>query len=65
MLVLTRRIGEVVVLNPGTAAEVRIKLVDIDRNKIRLGIDAPDDVMILRGELVGRDDRKSPPDPAA
>ena len=31
---------------------VVLTVVDIDRNKVRLGIEAPKDVMILRDELL-------------
>jgi carbon storage regulator len=49
MLVLSRRKGEQVVL-PGYG--VAITVLDVKGKTIRLGIAAPRDVGILRGELV-------------
>ncbi len=47
MLVLTRRIGETVVIDGG----IRITVVAAQGNKIRLGIAAPADVRIDRQEV--------------
>ena len=47
MLVLSRKLGEKIYINDN----ICITVVDIDRGKIRLGIEAPRDVRILRGEL--------------
>ncbi|HYE78408.1 MAG TPA: carbon storage regulator [bacterium] len=48
MLVLSRKLNERIVIN----GNIVVTLVDIDQNKIRLGIDAPKDVPIFREELV-------------
>lgn len=48
MLVLTRRLGESIFIGDN----ICITIVDIDRGKIRLGIEAPSNVHILRGELL-------------
>lgn len=48
MLVLSRKIGEKIYINEN----ICITVVDIDRGKIRLGIDAPRDVPIFRQELL-------------
>lgn len=48
MLVLTRKKGEKVYIGD----DVCVCIVDIDRNKVRLGIEAPRDVPVLRSELV-------------
>lgn len=50
MLVLTRKLGEKIRIGTG-ADTVVIMVVDIDRGKIRLGIEAPKDVPIYRDEL--------------
>ena len=47
MLVLTRKLGEEIVVN----GQITIKVVDIKQGKIRLGIEAPADVPIRRKEL--------------
>ena len=48
MLVLSRRPGESVVIGD----DITITVVDIDRGKIRLGIEAPRNVPIWREELL-------------
>lgn len=47
MLVLSRKVGEKVVIDGNIVVEV----VKIQGNRISLGIVAPSDVTILRGEL--------------
>lgn len=62
MLVLSRKLGEKVVIGEGADA-VTVVVVDIDRGKIRLGIDAPKDVPIFRQELLPVDTpRRRPPE---
>ena len=48
MLVLSRKLGEKIYISDNTC----ITVVDIDRGKIRLGIEAPRDVPIFRQELL-------------
>lgn len=48
MLVLSRKLSQQIVIG----ADIRITVVKIERNQVRIGIDAPDDVAILRGELI-------------
>ena len=48
MLVLSRKLGEKVYIGE----HIVITVVDIDRGKIRLGIDAPKDVKVYRQELL-------------
>jgi carbon storage regulator len=48
MLVLSRKLGEKIYINEN----ICITVVDIDRGKIRLGIEAPRDVPIFRQELL-------------
>lgn len=50
MLVLSRKLGEKIYI--GHNQEICITVVDIDRGKIRLGIEAPRDVPIFRQELL-------------
>jgi len=51
MLVLTRRIGETLRI----ADDILVTIVDVKGNQVRLGIDAPADVTVLREELVQTD----------
>lgn len=52
MLILQRHVDEQVVINPGGPDEVVITVVMIDRNRVRLGFAAADDVVIHREEVV-------------
>jgi carbon storage regulator CsrA len=47
MLVLTRKPGEKIVIGNG----ITVKVVEVQGNRVRIGIGAPDDVRVLRGEL--------------
>jgi carbon storage regulator len=48
MLVLSRKLGEKICIGEN----ICITVVDIDRGKIRLGIEAPREVPIFRQELL-------------
>jgi carbon storage regulator len=48
MLVLSRKLGEKIYIGDN----ICITVVDVDRGKIRLGIEAPRDIPIYREELV-------------
>jgi carbon storage regulator len=59
MLVLSRKLGEKIVIGDN----IVVTVVKIDRNQIRIGIDAPSDVPVYREEIapqrVGRESRVS------
>ncbi|NPA55684.1 MAG: carbon storage regulator CsrA [Epsilonproteobacteria bacterium] len=48
MLVVSRRIDEELKIGDN----IIIKVIDIDKNQVKIGIDAPRDITILRMELV-------------
>lgn len=48
MLVLTRKIGEKIQIGDG----ITVTVLDVKGARVRIGIDAPDSVRIVRGELV-------------
>jgi len=50
MLVLTRRLGETIVIGD----DVVIKIVDIHGKQIRIGIEAPSEISVYRGEIYER-----------
>ena len=60
MLVLRRKTTETVVLD----GRIQIKVLRISRNMISLGIEAPSDVSIWRGELEQADQPANPISPA-
>jgi carbon storage regulator len=47
MLVLSRKVGETVVIGNS----VTVTVVEVTGNRVRLGISAPEDISILRSEL--------------
>ncbi len=47
MLVLTRKMGESVTIGD----QIRIKVVEMKGNQVRLGIEAPNDLRIYREEI--------------
>ncbi len=58
MLVITRRRGETLVIGE----DIRICIVDVDGSQVRVGIDAPPAVPVLRKELlVDRGEQGSAP----
>lgn len=50
MLILGRREGDSILIEGG----IRIVVVSCDRGGVRLGIEAPSNVKILRGEIVDK-----------
>lgn len=48
MLILTRQAGEALMIGDG----VRVVVLGVDRRGVRIGIEAPSDVRILRAEIV-------------
>jgi carbon storage regulator len=51
MLVLSRMVGERLLIGD----EVVVVITQVRGNKVRLGIEAPPEVLVLREELVGRE----------
>ena len=50
MLILTRRVGEALVIG----RDITISVGGVKGNQVRLGIDAPEDVPVLREEIAER-----------
>ena len=50
MLILGRKVGDSIVIDGG----IKIVVLACDRGGVRLGIDAPPEVTILRGEIVAQ-----------
>ena len=55
MLVLSRKVDQEIVID----GNIRVRVLKVKGNTIRLGIDAPRDVHIARGELEPRDSRQA------
>ena len=54
MLVLSRHIGEPIDITPQGGAPIIVTILDIDRNKVRVGIEADESVRINRREVTER-----------
>lgn len=61
MLILTRRVGEAVMI--GT--EVTVTVLGVKGNQVRLGINAPKDVAVHREEIFERIKAEQGPDSSA
>ena len=47
MLVITRTLGEKLIIDE----DIEVKVIDINGGQVRIGIDAPKDVMVHREEI--------------
>lgn len=50
MLILSRRIGETLIINDN----IRITVLNINRSQVRIGIDAPPEMSVHREEIYNR-----------
>jgi carbon storage regulator len=55
MLILSRRPGESILIDGG----IRIVVLSAERGGIRIGIEAPADLRILRGEIVSQVEKEN------
>jgi carbon storage regulator len=55
MLVLSRKPLQSIIIG----SDIRITIVKVERNQVRIGIEAPRDVTILRDELVESEEPES------
>lgn len=58
MLVLSRKAGEAIVL----AGNIKIQVLGIENDRVKLGVEAPPDVLVLRSELLRDQYRDECPD---
>jgi carbon storage regulator len=61
MLVLTRKPGEKVVIGGG----ITVTVIEVHGDRVRVGIEAPEQVYILRAELGGWQDEPAGPGAAS
>lgn len=61
MLVISRKVDETVHIGEN----VKVTVVAVVGGKVRLGIEAPKEVNVLRGELVGKEADRSVSGPSA
>lgn len=55
MLILTRKVGETIVINDN----IRVTVLQVKSGQVRLGIEAPKDVSVHRQEIQERIDSKA------
>ena len=53
MLVLSRRVGESLILDDGFM-QVRVVVTKIDKTQVKIGSEAPREVNVARSEVIGR-----------
>ncbi len=53
MLVLTRKIDQGIVI----AGNIYIRVLGVERDRVKIGIDAPREISILRQELLEREEK--------
>lgn len=58
MLILTRRVGETIVINK----EIKLTVLGVKGNQVRIGINAPKDVIVHREEIQEKIDQEKESD---
>ena len=51
MLILTRRVGEALVIELPTGEQIRVTVTGMSGNQVRLGTEAPQEIKVSREEL--------------
>ena len=52
MLILTRRANEAIVIELPTGETIKVAVLSVKPNLVRIGTDAPDDIKIVKAELL-------------
>lgn len=58
MLILNRKIGETIIIGE----DIEITILELEENRVKIGIDAPRDISILRKEIyidISEENKKS------
>lgn len=59
MLVLSRKTGERIRILTPKGEVIWVTIVDVDRGKVRVGIEAPRDIVVHREELIRSEDHRT------
>ena len=59
MLILVRKVQQEIWIE----GDIHIKVLSVERDRVKLGITAPDDVKVMRQELFGDDPNPAVPPP--
>jgi carbon storage regulator len=54
VLILTRRVGESIIIETPAGEQITVTVLGVKGNQVRIGTDAPDDINIVREELLAR-----------
>jgi carbon storage regulator len=54
VLILTRRVGESIIIETPAGEQITVTVLGVKGNQVRIGTEAPDDIQILREELLER-----------
>jgi carbon storage regulator len=54
MLILTRRLGESIIIETPTGELIQVTVLGVKGNQVRIGTEAPGDISIVREELLER-----------
>ena len=52
MLILIRRVGEAIIIETPASELIRVTVLGVKGNQVRIGTEAPDDISIVREELL-------------
>ena len=52
MLILTRRVGESLIIETPAGEHIEVAVLGVKGNQVRIGTDAPDHIQIMREELL-------------
>ena len=51
MLILTRRLGETINVGDQQSVKLEIRVLGYEKGEVKLGLSAPKDMLLLRGEI--------------
>jgi len=54
VLILTRRLGETIIIETPAGEQISITVLEVKGNQVRIGTKAPDDISIVREELLDK-----------
>lgn len=55
MLILTRKINQTIEVNVPNVGKVTFMILGVERDRVKVGIAAPESLSVLRGELLERE----------
>jgi carbon storage regulator len=57
VLILTRRVGETIIIELPAGEQIEVTVLGVKGNQVRLGTQAPDNIPIMREELLASTER--------